>query len=392
MQGPPGTGKTYTGAWQILELVGQGKRVGVTATSHAVICNLLTETADRAREAGVRLSIGQKPGEEDAYICTAAKDAGLVIKDNGELRNRLAAGEMDVVGGTTWVWTRPDFERSVDVLVVDEAGQMCMADILASARAADSLILLGDPMQLAQPSQGAHPPGSAVSALEHILGQAKTMPDDLGLFMERTRRMHPDITQFTSEVFYEDRLGGIPGLERQTVLGDGYLTGSGLRFVGVEHQGNANSSPEEAEEIVGIVRDLVRRQWRDRADRVHPIDSDNVLVLTPFNAQIREIREAFERRGEQAPKVGTVDKFQGRQAPAVVYSMASSSAEDAPRGLEFLYDLHRLNVATSRAQCLAVIVGNPELVRVYARTPHQMRLVNALCRFFERSGERPPAK
>jgi superfamily I DNA and/or RNA helicase len=210
------------------------------------------------------------------------------------------------------------------------------------------------------------------------------------LFMERTRRMHPDITQFTSEVFYEDRLGGIPGLERQTVLGDGYLTGSGLRFVGVEHQGNANSSPEEAEEIVGIVRDLVRRQWRDREDRVHPIDSDNVLVLTPFNAQIREIREAFERHGERAPKVGTVDKFQGRQAPAVVYSMASSSAEDAPRGLEFLYDLHRLNVATSRAQCLAVIVGSPELIRVYARTPHQMRLVNALCRFLERSGERPP--
>lgn len=383
VQGPPGTGKTYTGAWQILDLVREGKRVGVTANSHAVICHLLDEIDTWGKSEGIALRIGQKPGEDERWVNAAAADGGRIFSSNAGVRDALLAGDVDVVGGTTWVWTHPDLEGALDVLVVEEAGQMSLADVLASSRSAGSMVLLGDPMQLSQPSQGGHPPGSDVSALDHVLGEFTTMPDHLGLFMERTRRMHPDIRRFTSEVFYDDRLLGIDGLERQMVLGDGSYSGSGLRVVDVAHTGNANASPEEAAAVVAVIQDIVGRRWRDKADAEHVLRPQDVLVVTPFNAQIREIDQALAAAGVGGVSVGTVDKFQGRQAPVVLYSMASSSAEEAPRGMEFLYDLHRLNVATSRAQCLAIVVASPNLVRVSCSTPRQMNLANALCRLRE---------
>jgi predicted RecB family nuclease len=383
IQGPPGTGKTYTGARQVVDLVREGKTIGVTANSHAVICNLLDAIDKVARQGRVQIRIGQKPGADERWVNRAAADAELLFKSNADVRDALQARDVDVVGGTTWVWTHPDLRAAVDELLVDEAGQMSLANVLACSAAARNVILLGDPMQLAQPSQGAHPPGSDASALGHVLGESETMPDDLGLFIERTRRMHPDIRRFTSEVFYDDRLHGIDGLERQAVLGEGQFSGAGLRLVDVEHEGNANASPEEAAEVVAVIQDVLGRRWRDKEGSEHEIGPADLLVVTPFNSQIREIEEVLEPAGLARVSVGTVDKFQGRQAPVVVYSMASSSAEEAPRGMQFLYDLHRLNVATSRAQCLAVVVANPNLVRVFGRTPRQMHLANALCRFRE---------
>jgi predicted RecB family nuclease len=384
VQGPPGTGKTYTGARQILDLVREGRRVGVTANSHSVICNLLDEVHKMASNEHIGVRIGQKPsGVDDRWVSHAAAGADLLFKKNGDVRDALDDRVVDVVGGTTWVWTHPDLEAALDVLVVDEAGQMSLADVLAASRSAKNMILLGDPMQLAHPSQGAHPPGADVSALEHILGAEETMPDHLGLFIERTRRMHPDISRFISEAFYEDRLFGIDGLERQEVLGEGRFSGAGLRIVDVEHEGNANASPEEASEVVAVIQDMAGRRWRDKDGAEHRMGSADVLVVTPFNAQIREIEEALEKADLTRVSVGTVDKFQGRQAPVIVYSMASSSPEEAPRGMEFLYDLHRLNVAISRALCLAIVIASPSLAGVFCRTPHQMHLANALCRLRE---------
>lgn len=382
IQGPPGTGKTYTGANQIVELVRAGRRVGVTAMSHAVIRNLLDTVAAVARSEGAGVRIAQKTDDE-AWTSQAAADANLVFRDNAGLLAALQSGLADVAGGTTWVWAREEFAGAVDVLIVDEAGQMPLGDVLACARAADGLILLGDPQQLKQPSQAAHPPGSGVSALEHVLGDSATMPPDRGLFIERTRRMHPDICRFTSEVFYEGRLGPIEGLERQVVLGPGRFTGSGLRAVAVEHTGNSNASEEEALAVAELVAELRGQRWVDADGTERPIGSDAILVVTPFNAQIREIEEALVRTSVSGVRVGTVDKFQGQQAPVVIYSMATSSAEEAPRGMEFLYDLHRLNVATSRAQAMAILVASPDLTRVLCRTPRQMVLANALCRALE---------
>jgi predicted RecB family nuclease len=383
IQGPPGTGKTYTGVQQILGLVRSGRKVGVTANSHAVICHLLDELAKAAEGIHQAVRIGQKPAAASTSLCRAAVDAGLVFKSNAAIAAALADVRVDVVGGTTWVWADPAMADSVDVLFVDEAGQMCLADALAVSHAAGNVVFLGDPMQLAQPSQGSHPPGSDVSALEHVLGAASTMPPEAGLFIAQTRRMHPEICEFTSDTFYEGRLTGIAALEHQAIVGGGEWSGAGIRIAEVVHHGNSNASSEEATRVATIVAELLTMRWRDKGRNERPMTVDDVLIVTPYNAQIREIEQALLKTAVGGVKVGTVDKFQGRQAPAVIYSMASSSADDAPRGLEFLFDLHRLNVATSRAQALAIIVASPDLVRVFCRTPRQMLLANALCRAWE---------
>jgi superfamily I DNA and/or RNA helicase len=275
---------------------------------------------------------------------------------------------------------------------VDEAGQMPLANVLAVAGAARNLVLLGDPQQLAQPSHATHPPGAGASALGHILGERATMPEGAGLLLDLTYRMHPDLCRYTSEVFYDGKLHGVEGLGRQEILGDppfsssGLRSGSGLRFVEVPHQGNTNASPEEADEVARLAEMLAVCSWQDRDGAVRPVGCDGILIVTPYNAQIRAIQGALAFRGLTGFRVGTVDKFQGREAPVVIYSMATSSADDAPRGLDFLYDRHRLNVATSRARAMAVIVASPDLIRVSCQTPHQMTLANALCRAWEERG------
>ena len=196
--------------------------------------------------------------------------------------------------------------------------------------------------------------------------------------------MHPRLCRFTSETFYDGKLSYAKGLERQEILGDVALRGSGLRVVEVTHEGNTNASPEEAAEVARLVRELVGREWQDKDGAWRAIGADEVLVVTPYNAQIRAIEDARARAGCPAGvRVGTVDKFQGREAPVAIYSMATSSADDAPRGLEFLYDPHRLNVATSRARAMAIVVASTDLIRVACRTPRQMYLANALCRAWE---------
>jgi AAA domain len=201
------------------------------------------------------------------------------------------------------------------------------------------------------------------------------MPEGAGLLLDQTWRMHPDLCRFTSEAFYDGKLHGVDGLDRQSILG----LGAGLRIVEVAHQGNTNASAEEAREVARLTAQLTGCTWRDAHGASRVVGVDDILIVTPYNAQIRAIQGALAASGQSGFGVGTVDKFQGREAPVVIYSMATSSADLAPRGLEFLYDRHRLNVATSRARALAIIVASPDLIRVSCRTPPQMVLANALC-------------
>ena len=380
VQGPPGSGKTYLGAAAIVELVRRGRKVGVTANSHKVIGNLLDSVASRAAERGVKVRIGQK--SDIRGDCTS--DAAEPFSSNGSLLEAMEAGRLDVVGGTAWVWARPDFAGRLDVLVVDEAGQFSLANSIAVSPAARGLILLGDPQQLDQPLQGTHPPGAEASALGHVLGKDSTMPAERGLFLERTRRLHPDLCRFTSEVFYEGRLSSAAGLETQDLEVPGALSGSlsgtGVRYLPAHHEGNASQAPEEADLVAALVRGLVEcnASWTDQRGQRRPLTWKDVLIVAPYNAQVAQIQRRLP-----AARVGTVDKFQGQEAPVSIYSMTTSGPEEAPRGMEFLYSLNRLNVATSRARCLAAVVACPALVRVSARTPRQMRLANALCRFLE---------
>jgi uncharacterized protein len=378
VQGPPGSGKTHRAAEMIVALVRSGKRVGITANSHEVILTLLGKATELARSSGTPLRALHAGSEE---LRDGREFSFELSKDYAAIRGRLAAGELDLVGGTTWAWVSEHLEGSLDVLVVDEAGQMSLANVLAVSPAAQSLVLFGDPAQLDQPQKGVHPPGADRSALEHLLGEALTMPPERGVFLAETRRLHPDVCAFTSRVFYEDRLAAMPGLGGQRIEGPAPFVGSGLRYLPVEHRGNTNRADEEVERIEELVAGFTSSGARfvDRHGKERAIVAEDVLVVAPYNAQVA----ALKRRLPRATSVGTVDKFQGKEAPIVIYSMTSSSAEDAPRGLEFLYSLNRFNVATSRAQALVVLVASPELGRVRCKSPRQMQLVNALCAYLE---------
>ena len=383
IQGPPGTGKTYTAAEQILQLIARGRTVGITGPSHAVIHNLICAVREHAGARGSMPRIGQRADHDNPYL---HRDAVSMSYD--QLERALRDHDVDVAAGTTWLWSRPQFAGSADTLFVDEAGQLSLANVLAVAGAAANLVLVGDPQQLAQPSQATHPPGASVSALEHILGGRDTMPPDAGLLIEQTRRMHPELCRYTSAVFYDGKLTWMEGLERQAILRDRPPSGSGLRVQPVPHEGNTSASPEEASQVALLVRGLLDSEWVDQHGARLSVTPDQVLVVTPYNAQIRAIQEALAQAGCPAGvQVGTVDKFQGREAAVSIYSMATSSADEAPRGLEFLFDPHRLNVATSRARAMSVIAASPDLVRVSCRTPRQMLLVNALCRAWESGGQ-----
>jgi predicted RecB family nuclease len=378
IQGPPGSGKTFTGARMILELVRAGRTVGITAQSHKVIGNMLDEVCEAAPE-GLAIRAMQKADEADRCNAQIVECVG----DNKDVLRALAAGEIDIAAGTSWMWSRADFVGTVDTLFVDEAGQMSLANVLAMAGAARNIVLLGDPQQLNQPVKGSHPPGAEKSALEHLLGSNQTIPPDRGLFLAQTWRMHPDICRYTSEVFYDDRLDPEPTLVRQSVRSGGGLSGTGIRFMEVPHSGNRNASVEEVRVVDSAVRELLAGGvWTDRFGVTMPLTLEDILVVAPYNTQVRLLREALP----PGARVGTVDKFQGQEAPVVFYSMATSSAEEAPRGMEFLYSMNRLNVATSRARALSVIVCSPMLLKVRCHSPGQMRLANALARFVELAG------
>ena len=372
IQGPPGTGKTYLAARVILHLVQNGKKVGVTANSHSVVKHLLKGVVDAGKEVGVSLRIGRKGDEDDeneeSIECVNANDIA-----------RAALEDCHVFGGTKFLWARQEFMDSIDVLVVDEASQLALADVLAVSPAAKSVVLIGDPQQLEHPQKGSHPPGVDVSALDHLLGEAATISTDRGFFLPTTRRLHPSIAAFTSELFYDGRLGSLEGCKRQTLSDAGPFDGAGLWFVPVEHVGNRSSSTEEVEAVRRIVdRLLAGSTWTDAEGNTRRLVRDDILVVAPYNMQVQDLRDRLPNI-----KVGTVDKFQGQEAPVVIYSMTTSSPEEAPRGLEFLYSLNRLNVATSRAKTTVILVANPALFEVDCKSPRQLRLVNAMCRFLE---------
>jgi uncharacterized protein len=376
IQGPPGAGKTYAGARMMCELIRQGKKVGITAMSHKVIRNLLDEVVLAAQECGLQgLRCIQKVGD----VPDVPVPGITFATDNAEPLAALRAGAQ-VVAGTAWLWSREDYFEAVDVLFLDEAGQMSLANVLAVAQAAKNLVLLGDPQQLDQPQKGSHPDGAEVSALEHLLVGARTIAPDKGLFLERTWRLHPAICDFTSEVFYEGRLHARDGLERQSISGHPWLSGSNLWFVAVEHEGNKNSASEEVEHIVTLTESLLLPgvNWVDDKGQSRPLQAADILIVAPYNAQVSDLLSKMPQA-----RIGTVDKFQGQQAPVVIYSLTTSSPEDAPRGMEFLYSLNRLNVATSRAQAMVVIVGSPLLLEPECHSPRQMQLANALCRYVE---------
>jgi predicted RecB family nuclease len=374
IQGPPGSGKSFTASRMIMHLILQGKKVGVTAMSHKVITSLVDKVWNlflNSNHTIQAIQMVKKEEDLNAYPWEAINDTAKAIR---------GAVNANLIAGTPFFWANEALIDSVDYLVIDEAGQLSLIDTLACGTAAKNLILLGDPQQLQQPQQGVHPEGTEVSALSHILQQQQTISREQGIFLAKTWRMHPAICAFDSEQFYEEKLHTVPGLENQEILGNTRFAGSGLRFVPVSHQGNTNSAPEEVSRIVQLVGDLSNGQVmiRDSDGREKVLQRSDIKIISPYNAQVGLLKEALPD-----VEIGTVDKFQGQEAPVVIYSVATSSPEDAPRGMEFLYSPNRFNVAVSRAKALFVLVASPSVLEPDCKSPAQIKLANPFCRFVE---------
>jgi uncharacterized protein len=359
VHGPPGTGKTYTAARIIATLVNEHRwRVGVVAQSHAVVENLFRDLIGADVDPAL---IGKKDSPPDAPWQNVDKDDYAAF---------IATNDGCVIGGTAWDFandTRVD-AGSLDLLVIEEAGQFCLANTIAVARAARNLMLLGDPQQLPQVSQGHHPEPVDASALGWLVDGRRTLPEELGYFLDRSHRMHPAVCERVSRLSYEGRLHSE---ESRTV--SRHLDGqaAGVRVLSVPHDGNSTSSPEEAAAIVAAARLLLGSDWTDE-DGTRPLRGDDVLVVAPYNAQVLLLQDYFEAAGLPEVAVGTVDKFQGRQAPVVFVSMTASSIDDVPRGISFLLNRNRLNVAVSRAKYLSIIVRSEALTEYLPATPDRL--------------------
>jgi predicted RecB family nuclease len=374
IQGPPGAGKSHTAASMILELVKQGKTIGITALSHKVIHALMKKVQEMAQKKKMKISMVQKPGEVGGHCMWI--EAGT----NEEVLSLLKSGEVQVAGGTPFLWSRPDFADAVDVMFVDEAGQLSLIDTLALSHSAHSLVLLGDPQQLKQPQKGTHSAGTELSALEHILQDTKTIQTEQGVFLDLTWRLHSRICAFNSELFYEGRLKSKTDNDVQRIEGNAAYPEPGLYYEAVDHLGNKNSSEDEVERVKEIIGRLLKPKtvWVDKDGSRRKLTKEDIMVIAPYNAQVNALAAALPDI-----RVGTVDKFQGQEASAVIFSMATSSPEDAPRGMDFLYSLNRLNVAVSRAKVLFILIANIRLFEPDCKSPAQMKLANALCRLRE---------
>ncbi len=356
-------------------LMKAGKRIAVTSLSHKAIHNLLRAIQHEAdRQDGYFFLGAKKTNEEEGDSVFESRCIGP--KRESDI---CADPIFQLVAGTAWALCRPSVDihtaaKPIDVLFVDEAGQLALADVLAAGTAACSLILLGDPNQLPQVSQGAHPEGAERSVLQHLLGDDVTIPPDRGLFLADTWRLRPELCSFTSDAYYEGRLRHVRATARRTVA-----AGDGPTWLPVEHGRRSQSSVEEADAIATAIHALVGTPFTDEHGTTRPLTARDILVVAPYNAQVRVLRTRLPPEVD----VGTVDRFQGQQAPVVFVSMASSTAADAPRGVGFAFDANRFNVATSRAQCRAVLTCAPALLDVDCHTLDQMRLVSAVCHFVE---------
>lgn len=400
IQGPPGTGKTYSAANMILDLVKQGKRVGITANTHGAVRQLLDEIVVRASDHGYA---GSKPAKVlvrtrdtnaesepgSAVMITERTDVKKVVKEQSSYQ---------IVAGTSFLFARSEMRDSVDVLFVDEAGQLSLADTLAVSLATKDLVLVGDPQQLKQPTKAAHPGESGLSALEYINHGRDVVPEGYGILLSTTKRMHPEITAFVSEQVYEGKLHSAPGLERQAVSGSDWLAGSGLRWWPVEHSGRTTVAPEEAVFVVETFYSMLGREFTDKNGQKSTITPDDVFLIAPYNAQRTEllrklaVHAGADKHGvtedRMRNRVGTVDKAQGDEAPVVLMSFTSSAADDVSHGMAFLYSKNRFNVAVSRARALVVVFASPRLLDVNCKTIDQVRLANMLCRYVEVSKSR----
>lgn len=377
IQGPPGAGKTYTAKHIIGELLRRGKRIGISSNSHKAIINLMDGVAEYVQQENITSTLIKAGGDEEDLIFKR-KNVSYIKSISDLLHN----GGALCFGGTAWAFSNDAIQKNFDYLFIDEAGQVSVANLIGMSQSCRNIILMGDQMQLGQPIQGSHPGESGMSILEYLLEEQATIPDDMGIFLPKTYRMHPDICSLISNQVYDSRLSSVEKTIKHKVKTRGPLITkeAGICFIPVEHEGNSQASDEEVEQIKTIAEELLGAEyWPDEDGTRRYIGWDDILFVAPYNYQVNKLKAAL---GQDA-RVGSVDKFQGQEAPIVILSMCASDASESPRGIDFLFSKNRLNVAISRAQALAIVVGNPKLANTPVSNLKQMELINFYCKIVE---------
>lgn len=379
IQGPPGAGKTYTGSKVIVALLKQGFKVGIASNSHKAIHNLLAKVDEYAAKDQVEVRGAKKisKGNIDSRFESPSFD-------NNEKTEKIAKGitgeqGYNLVAGTAWFFASADMNQKLDYLFVDEAGQIALANLVAMGTSTKNIVLLGDQMQLGQPVQGSHPGKSGDSTLDFLLDGLATIPPERGIFLANTWRLHPDICNFISEAVYDGRLKSEASTINQKIVlqanAHAALKPTGIKYIPAIHDGCSQRSEQEANLVREIIESLLQQSFIDANGNVHSLTIKDILIVAPYNQQVNLLKRTLQRDAQ----VGTVDKFQGQEAQVVIMSMTTSSAEEMPRHIEFLFSKNRINVALSRARCLAIFIANPELMAIPCSTPEQMALVNTLC-------------
>lgn len=395
VQGPPGSGKTWALARAVIECVIAGQKVGLCAFKHETLKSMVVaivealndpKISSRLKNSPTKLRImrkverDEKPADETVTVTEVDK--------NQEIFDAFDFNSHNVFAGTAWVFTDAKAPK-LDVIFIDEAGQMSLANAVGVATSAKSLVLVGDPQQLAQPGKGSHPLmpeeakdlypfGATASALQHVLKNNETLPDDEGIFLDLTQRLHPEICQFISEAMYNGRLENAPHCKKRSIVMSTGAHVSGIRWCPVEHEGNKMYSTEEVDSIKNIVSQFAGSSLINKDGEVRALSEADIMIVAPYNSQVNDLKVALPEC-----KVGTVDKFQGLESPVVILSLTASSSEDVPRGMEFLYSTNRFNVAVSRAKTLCIVVGSPRLLAARCNSVRQLQLVNVLCRYVQ---------
>ena len=351
----------------------QGKRIGVSSLSHKAINNLLQGIEAAAKEAGFSFAGVKKasPGKPEQVF-----DSEHIVTVTA---NEAVTAGFNLVAGTVYLFAREEQEQQFDTLFIDEAGQVSLANLVAMGLSARNIVLIGDQQQLGQPVQGSHPEGTGVSALEHLLESAATVPPERGILLDVSFRMHPSLCSWISETVYDGRLRAHEDAGRQGLVLSGLgleaLPTHGLQLHPVHHSGRSQSCPEEADEAARLWHAFVGQRWIDREGQESTITPDDILVVAPYNVQVNLLRT----RLPSGARVGTVDKFQGQEAPVVIVSMTTSSGDDLPRDIAFLFSRNRMNVAVSRAKCLALVLASPRLLEISCSSVDDLRLMSAFC-------------
>jgi uncharacterized protein len=395
VQGPPGSGKTWALARAVIECVIAGQKVGLCAFKHETLKSMVDAIVEalndpkisaRLKSSSTNLKImrkietGEKPADETNTVTE--------VDGYEEIFYAVESNSHNVFAGTAWVFTDEQAPK-LDVIFIDEAGQMSLANAVGVSTAAKSLVLVGDPQQLAQPGKGSHPLmpeeatelypyGATASALQHVLKNNETVPDDEGIFLDVTQRLHPEICQFISEAMYNGRLENAPHCNKRSIIMATGAHESGIRWCPVEHEGNKMYSTEEVDAIKNIVTQFVGSSLINKDGEVRALSEADIMIVAPYNSQVNDLKVALPDC-----KVGTVDKFQGLESPVVILSLTASSSEDVPRGVDFLYSTNRFNVAVSRAKTLCIVVGSPRLLAARCNSVRQLQLVNVLCRYVQ---------